>query len=210
MQDHRIITSLNSLVPVIPLSVPSTPGNTLGRYPLAQNHIRPVDHNNENLASFQPRTISALRAGIFRSPQTLAGLRCDAADRYLRWREVEHAYEGKLASEQRVSDKEASGWNKAEWEASISEDYARHLSALARSQGDMNEDWEARDPCYTPALDPLSVRSLVSALLSRTKRNSVRERRPGGRRWAFWTWGVALASVFCAGVGIGIALSSSS
>jgi hypothetical protein len=167
-----------------------------------------VDRHNENLASFQPRTISALRAGIFRSPQTLAGLRCDAADRYLRWREVERAYEGKLASELTVSEKAMTNWSKAEWEISLSEDYSRHLQAHAKSQNMFCDDFETRDPCYSPLLDPLSVRSIVSALLfkARGKQMHVINR---GRRWSIWSWSVAIVSVFCAGVGIGFALQNS-
>jgi hypothetical protein len=36
----------------------------------------------------------ALRAGLFHSPETVALLRSEAADRFLRWREVEKAVEG--------------------------------------------------------------------------------------------------------------------
>lgn len=49
---------------------------------------------NSNLSVFRSRTPIALRAGLFRSPETLAALRVEAAERFLGWREVERAVRG--------------------------------------------------------------------------------------------------------------------
>lgn len=45
------------------------------------------------LSNFQPSTAVALRSGLFHSPETVALLRNEAVDRFLRWREVEKSVE---------------------------------------------------------------------------------------------------------------------
>lgn len=83
----------------------------------------PPPHTTATLSSFRPATPHALRTGLFRTPETLARLRGEAASRFLRWREVERAVE-KLspsvsADTVRASKSPAtkSAWDKAQWEA---------------------------------------------------------------------------------------------
>ena len=165
----------------------------------------------------------------------------------MRWREVERGLEGRVRDERKWrgvngDGAETEGWSKAEWEVSLSEDYARHLRALVKAKTAListddyeyaygyGSEYETKDACFYPMLDPLSVRSLISALLSRTRtskdnpfsaltvdtfgrsggRGSGSDGHPRGRRWSVFSWGVALVSAFCAGVGIGLALSAGS
>jgi len=80
--DNEIICSLASQIPLIVLSKLSTPAD-----PDPFPHPSPT--LDPNLSSFAPRTALALRTGLFRSPETLASLRREAADRFMRWREVQ-------------------------------------------------------------------------------------------------------------------------
>ena len=85
-------------------------------------------HTTTTLSSFRPATPHALRTGLFRTPETLARLRGEAASRFLRWREVERAVE-KLSpsvsadtlrapkSPVAAHTRTKSAWDKAQWEA---------------------------------------------------------------------------------------------
>ena len=72
--DRTIITTLSTDIPIIVF--PPAPGQNLHR---------------AHVSSFRPTSAHSLRAGLFRSPETLATLRMEAADRFLRWREVDRA-----------------------------------------------------------------------------------------------------------------------
>ncbi|KAI0078084.1 hypothetical protein K474DRAFT_1660931 [Panus rudis PR-1116 ss-1] len=87
--DHRILTELSALVPVV--SFPYVPGSD--DYPQDLPHTS-HPHRRRNLAvlsSFRPDSAYALRAAILRSPETLASLRSEAVERFLHWREAERA-----------------------------------------------------------------------------------------------------------------------
>lgn len=129
---RTLIDTLSPHVPVILL--PQGPSNSRTR---------------THLSLFRPSSPLALRQGLFRSPETLAMVRGEAADRFLRWREVERAV-GFVKGEQpqaEVSEKRTeepletslgkqkedggSGWSKAQWEAewdaTLSHNVARRL-----------------------------------------------------------------------------------
>lgn len=63
--------------------------NTLGH---EQDHppIFPA-LSKARLSSIRPESVLSLRDSIYRRPETLATLRLEAADRFLRWREIERA-----------------------------------------------------------------------------------------------------------------------
>lgn len=85
------------------------------------------------LSSFQPRFLPTLRAGLFRSPETLALLRSEAADRFMRWREIECAVTDICSVRYSPNDTLASSsWDKEKWESewmpSFSADVAKRLN----------------------------------------------------------------------------------
>lgn len=183
------------------------------------------------LSSFRPHSASALRTGLFRSAQTLAVLRSEAADRFLRWSEVERAVEGMrhnipmdLQMPKEEEEKErlldaTEHWNKAEWETSLSEDIARRMrsadteSCVVNEVGQRVQRSRRYTSCHGPLLDPLHVPSLLvlSVSLLRAKlctptASIYSEISIAASRWAGWRFGLALLGVFC-GVGIGLAFS---
>ncbi|KAF5350463.1 hypothetical protein D9756_008620 [Leucocoprinus leucothites] len=138
--DRFLITELGNQIPLIIL-------------PRLHSHSThdTVPVNNDKLSAFRPSTAFALRSGLFNSSETLSLLRSEAADRFLRWREVErtvsHIHQPHVASnpteqvlEQHTTEDEGSSiystsqmkkekWDKAKWEseylASFSHDVAK-------------------------------------------------------------------------------------
>ena len=185
--DREIITQLSSSIPVIPFCTTSLSSVLTG-----------FGAASPRLASFQPHTQLSLRMGLFRAPQTIATLRAEAADRFMRWREVERTLEdhqnyaafgdgdkSKLMQQyippihrrgtvtQYSIDVEK--WNKATWEAMLSEDVARRLretkslhksTSVSESGSLANSVLFTGAPCFAPALDPLHFRSLMVLSLS--------------------------------------------
>ncbi|KAF8156953.1 hypothetical protein B0H34DRAFT_711307 [Crassisporium funariophilum] len=140
------LSLIDALAPHIPtIALPRLP-------PSKRDH----DHDpapTSRLSAFKPASAVALRAGLFHSPETLAVLRAEAVDRFLRWREVERALcnihsdvppsadgfgrdleqdaheeggRGKLAPVQGRTK-----WDKTTWEQEWMEDHSREV-ALAR------------------------------------------------------------------------------
>jgi len=199
--DYSIIAALCSAIPVIPYS------STSSSSAISFDRDSCV---SSQLATFRPRTAAALRIGLFRSPQTLDLLRTEAADRYMRWRECEHA----VSVMSSPPGKTRSKWDKAQWEASISEDVARRIRACqASSEDSRRKGRETRQPCFSPILDPLHLRSLMMLSLAlfspqRPRQKSLRFTPPAPTKQR-WGWGLTLLGVFCAGIGLGLALSGS-
>ncbi|KAF9471156.1 hypothetical protein BDN70DRAFT_998716 [Pholiota conissans] len=150
--DKEIIQSLSAFIPVIAL--PRT-------HDTAHAHRRSFSNtfstSSSKLSSFRPTTAVALRTGLFHSPETVALLRSEAADRFLRWREVERAVEGIWEGSTAVGDgrgtvrakgkksaagkarrggpresSKAEGWSKAKWEAEWMEEYAQDVARRMR------------------------------------------------------------------------------
>jgi len=113
------------------------------------------------MSSFRPRSPTALRNGLFRSPETLSSLRYEAAERFLRWREVDRAIEGINAAHREIVSLSTDdpSWNKtkweAEWESRLSED-------VATSYERGNFVRNLAQQCF----DPLHLSSLVSFSIS--------------------------------------------
>ena len=114
-----------------------------------------------HMSSFRPHSAAALRSGLFRSPETLSSLRYEAAERFLRWREVECAVEGINACHREtvsLSVNEPS-WNKAKWEA---EWESRLSQDVATSCERENTARDQAQQCF----DPLHLSSLISFSVS--------------------------------------------
>ncbi|KAI5117684.1 hypothetical protein M0805_003474 [Coniferiporia weirii] len=131
-QDHAIISGLASSIPIIPFSTASS--STALSFARHAN-VQP------KLSFFQPRSHYSLRLGLFRSPQTLSALRAEAADRFMRWREVERAVADMSPLTARSGPMQRRGtitgtinkdwgWSKAAWEVSLSEDIARRMRLI--------------------------------------------------------------------------------
>ncbi|KAG6852884.1 hypothetical protein C0991_008397, partial [Blastosporella zonata] len=117
--DNLILDALGPQIPII----------VLPRLTTATPHAR--------ISSFRPSSAISLRAGLFHSSETIAILRSEATDRFLRWREVErsvddiHASQRDDTTQQHHRDPDGMPWSKAKWEAewisSLSHDVAKRL-----------------------------------------------------------------------------------
>ncbi|KAF8799724.1 hypothetical protein BYT27DRAFT_7227712 [Phlegmacium glaucopus] len=126
--DLSIIESLESHIPIIVLprlSGPHRGPNTPG-----------VEKRKFKLSSFKPTSAVALRTGLFHSPETVALLRGEAVDRFLRWREVERAVKEIKSAGKRKRDQEqettTGRWTKAQWELEWMESHSLHVARRIR------------------------------------------------------------------------------
>jgi hypothetical protein len=187
---RAIIDGLGAHIPVILL--PST-GLPRARLPIS---------------AFRPSSVHALRTGIFRCPETLSLLRSEAADRFLRWREIERAASTVHESRSNARTQQGVAWDKAawetEWDATLSRDVARRLRENTTTSPPPSSQANAKNaPCTPPILDPFHIPSLVMcslALLTPLK-DGIAQMNLSGKRL-----GIVLAGTLCAGVGIGLAL----
>lgn len=118
------------------------------------------------LSSVQPASIHALREVIFRRPEALATLRLEAADRFLRWREVERAvgrilspseeaHQSQSTSQQTTRHNPSSGsrryahWDKAQWEAAWEDTLSTDISKTLRTRRGVERRSTAMD-YFTP------------------------------------------------------------
>jgi len=160
------------------------------------------------ISAFRPSSIQALRAGIFRSPETLNLLRSEAADRYLRWREIERAASTVHESRSDARSKQQGvAWDKAawetEWDATLSRDVARRLRENTATSAPPQTHVARNDTCTPALLDPFHIPSLVvfSLSLFTPLKDGIAQMSLSGKRL-----GIVLVSTLCAGVGIGLAL----
>ncbi|KAH9996229.1 hypothetical protein BJV77DRAFT_170388 [Russula vinacea] len=186
---RAIIDGLGAHIPVVLL--PST-GLPRARLPIS---------------AFRPSSAHALRTGIFRSPETLNLLRSEAADRFLRWREIERAACTVHESRSNARTQQGVAWDKAawetEWDATLSRDVARRLRENTTTSPPPSQPHTRNAPCTPPILDPFHIPSLVMcslALLTPLK-DGIAQMNLSGKRL-----GIVLAGTLCAGVGIGLAL----
>ncbi|KAG6887067.1 hypothetical protein C0992_000956 [Termitomyces sp. T32_za158] len=196
---------------------------------------RPSNANqNARISSFRPSSIVALRAGLFRSPETISLLRSEATDRFLRWREVERSVDDiHMAQRNDTSyhhrDPDGMPWCKAKWEAewlpSLSQDVAKRLRegtvterGTRRRSKSKNHDHvrfddsphlcinnTRYDPLYFPSLVMFSV-SLLGPLRTRMRRALARITEIASDTHIR----VAILSGFTIGVGVGLFLKSGS
>jgi len=123
--DLSIIESLESYIPIIVLPRLSGPH----RVP---NNFLGIDNRKFKLSAFKPTSVTALRAGLFHSPETVGLLRAEAVDRFLRWREVERAVKEIKSIGKRKRDQETPGWTKAQWEMEWMENHSIHVARRMR------------------------------------------------------------------------------
>ncbi|OSD01011.1 hypothetical protein PYCCODRAFT_1436793 [Trametes coccinea BRFM310] len=143
--EKALIDALSPHIPIIVLPSPFTAPTAGYGHPSNLSYRIFSPHTS----GFRPATLEALRKGLFRSPNTLATLRAEAASRFLRWREVERAVERvqwgvssssstahPLATKTTQSEGHATGekrgwWDKeaweAEWEGNLSQEVALHV-----------------------------------------------------------------------------------
>ncbi|CDO70050.1 hypothetical protein BN946_scf184601.g3 [Trametes cinnabarina] len=143
--EKSLIDALYPHIPVVVLPSPSpAPTATYGHSSDLSYRIFPPD-----ASGFRPASLEALRKGLFRSPNTLATLRAEAASRFLRWREVERAVDrvqwgvsssstdrhlgAKAFQSNGSSVGETRGWWdkeawEAQWEGNLSQEVALHTS----------------------------------------------------------------------------------
>ncbi|KAH9848165.1 hypothetical protein C2E23DRAFT_889402 [Lenzites betulinus] len=136
--EKALIDSLSPHIPIIVL-------------PATRDAPRNVSYevSSRHLSSFRPASVDMLRTGLFRTPNILAALRAEAAERFLRWREVERAVErvnrGIHAStsamktpmpphtqpDASVADRNGR-WNKETWEAQWEGELSQEVALLLR------------------------------------------------------------------------------
>ncbi|KAI0305107.1 hypothetical protein B0F90DRAFT_1701360 [Multifurca ochricompacta] len=187
-RDRTIIDGLGAHIPIILLS---SIGSSRSRLPVS---------------AFRPSSTHALRSGFFHSPETLNLLRSEAADRFLRWREIERAVHTVHESRTDAQSKRGAAWDKAvwetEWDATLSRDVARRLreGTVTCSTSYVHAK---NAPCTSVVLDPFHIPSLVMFSLSLFTpwKDSITQMGLSGRRL-----GIVLVGTLCAGVGIGLAL----
>ncbi|KIK96881.1 hypothetical protein PAXRUDRAFT_825482 [Paxillus rubicundulus Ve08.2h10] len=162
-----------------------------------------------HMSSFRPSSAIALRNGLFCSPETLSSLRYEAAERFLRWREVERAVENLGASHREtmhcISEK-VHRWDKAKWEAEWELRFSQDVATRA-GEGDVTERPDRGIRLPVPCVDPLHISSLVSFSLSfldpikallRKRTSEFLEKLSDGEVR------VALLGSFCIGLGLGL------
>ena len=173
---------------------------------------------NHTLSSFRPTSIIALRTGLFRSVDTLASLRAEAADRFLRWREVERTLDDLSRTIKSSTKLSKSDWSKREWEAEwegmLSQDVARTKRARERDNTLTQANAIPHRSTFDPSppscsFDPLHLPSLVFFSLSLLR---PARQRVGASLRGFvnvlrdWQVGLALVGGFCFGIGIKLLL----
>ena len=160
------------------------------------------------MSSFRPSSPSALRNGLFRSPETLSSLRYEAAERFLRWREVERAVENIAVIHRETAHyvaEKSQGWDKARWEAEWEMRLSQDVATRTR-EGTVTARPDTISP-PAPCVDPLHLSSLLSLSLSVLEPIRDRLQKSMSSVWAKLSDGevrVALLSSFCIGIGIGL------
>jgi len=219
--EQDIIKALGSYIPLILLP------------PVATSHL-PPSYDERRLSAFSPSNADALREGLFRSPETLAALRAEAAERFLVWRNTAHKVPSMPAvrrrstviarpkvrhrPSERPSISEDVAWTKAKREVELEATVSR--STVRRVRIDPTRPEPARappvplDPLHIPSILRFSI-SLLSPLKERilglftTGRLASFPGSGPGRDPRRLVIGMAVLGAFCAGIGIGVVMRSS-
>jgi hypothetical protein len=194
----------------------------------------PSSRRSSHLSSFRPANSTSLRSHLFRSPETLASLRMEAVDRFLRWREV-HRVHNAIALSATASSPTLHKdhptkikWNKADWEAEWDYRLSREVSDLNKSTPPPPSPSKPPSPSnssngcaayYSPTtFDPLHLPSTL--MLSMSLLSPLRYRIFGdptetldGSATTSSTnpvnWGIlGIMGAFCAGIGLGMLIAS--
>jgi hypothetical protein len=204
--ESTFLSVLSTHVPVIPITSPSLPHASR---PSSRGRSRAP---RPNVSSHRPLTPDQLCTTLFRRPAALRKLRCEAAERFLWWREIEAA-KHQPDTLQRLLDRHEPPEDLAEleqdtekwaWEPRLSRDIAFAREAVAPEPA-------KSAPCLSRcnvSLDPLHIPSLflLSLSLLRPLRDSVTASLRGGFRvrWLATT----VVGAFCTGVAVGWLLGS--
>ncbi|KAF9647099.1 hypothetical protein BDM02DRAFT_3064787, partial [Thelephora ganbajun] len=213
--DTSLVEQLSSHIPVIAL--PPFP---------------PSRRSSQHLSSFRPVNSTTLRSHLFRSPETLSSLRMEAADRFLRWREVRRVHSALTLSVATTSPILLKGrpcsptrirWNKADWEAEWDYKLSKEVSDLQKSALPPPSPSKPPSPnnsngCaayYSPTtFDPLHLPSIFMFSLSLLAPLRYRifgeptETLDGStttRSTKPVNWSIlGIVGAFCAGIGLGV------
>jgi hypothetical protein len=222
--EQDIIGSLVSYVPLILLPSVTINHPSLSSY-------------QPQLSAFRPSNATALREGLFHSPETLSTLRAEAAERFLTWRNtardvapapmmrrqstVTARSKVRHRPSERSSQHESGEWSKAKWEAELKTSVSRSTARRVRIDTTrLEHPLPARappvplDPLHIPSILQFSL-SLLSPLKERVLSLFMTPRTPSpagsgsGGDPRKLVIGMAVLGAFCAGIGIGIVMRSS-
>jgi hypothetical protein len=194
--ENRLFSLLSIHVPVIPIKSP-----LLAHASRSSSRAR---SRAPRANAFVPRPLAPnhLRTTLFRRPASLRKLRCEAAERFLWWREIEGAKQQPDMMQILLKDlsRQEESVERWDWEPRLSQD-------VAEAKENIHAEPKASSPCLPyscPPLDPLHIPSLflLSLSLLRPLRDSVLTSLGVGPgvRW------LAIGA-FCTGVGVGWLLS---
>ena len=154
--DLYLIKHLGSQIPIVLL--PSSSHLSISPHspsPPGKKHTLPK-RTVSSLSHLQPQHPQALRASLFRSPETLAALRVEGVERFFRWREVSRVLGSSSSfpfSERITSEREDLwvGWTaseREEWEGRLSYDVAavrERARALGEKEAVEKVNFKGRD-----------------------------------------------------------------
>lgn len=197
----------------------------------------PSRRSSQHLSSFRPANSTALRSHLFRSPETLASLRTEVADRFLHWREVYRVHNALTLSVAATSPTLVKGnpysptktrWNKSDWEAEWDYNLSKEVFDLnnkstipppspSKPPSPSNSSScpayyapTSFDPLHLPSIFMFSL-SLLSPLRYRIFREPVDtlESPTTARSTKPLNWGIlGVMGAFCAGIGLGMLIAS--
>lgn len=193
--------------------------------------------SSRHLSSFRPANSTALRSHLFRSPETLVSLRMEAADRFLRWREVHRVHNALTLSVATAFPTLLKGhsysptkarWNKSDWETEWDYKLSKEVFDLNKptlpppspskppSPGNSNSSCAAYyaptafDPLHLPSIFMFSL-SLLSPLRYRIFGEPMEtlDSPTTTRSTKPVNWGIlGIVGAFCAGIGLGVLIAS--
>ena len=150
-------------------------------------------------------------------------LRGEAADRFLRWREVERSVREIKTAGKRKRDSEheirMEGWSKAKWETEWMEYHSLHVARRMRestiTQGaatkDQSQSKETFHPPSSISFDPLHLPSLFFFTLSLFDPLKSKMKQCVTGFWGDWEWKLSAMQMaiiggvgFCFGLGVGL------
>lgn len=194
-KENDIIDTLAVHIPIIVL-----------RYGLDQTRFPSRPH----MSSFCPSSTSALRHGLFRSPETLSSLRYEAADRFLHWREVERAVEEIHAAHREIAlhihSEKSPSWDRAKWEAEWEARLSHDVATRAREDTITERPLPINRQAAPSALDPLHFSSLIAFTFSLFVPAKARIRSGLShfiQQLSDCQIRIAMVGSFCIGVGVG-------
>ncbi|KAI6165295.1 hypothetical protein EDD17DRAFT_1438254, partial [Pisolithus thermaeus] len=163
-----------------------------------------------HMSSFRPSSASALRNGLFRSPETLLSLRYEAAERFLHWREIERAVESIHTSNREIAHhflEKAPSWDKAKWEAEWESRLSHDVATRSRENTVTNRPGNViHRPAAPSIVDPLHFSSLIAfslSLFNPAKARIMSSVSTFMRSISDCRVRMAMVGSFCIGVGVG-------